>query len=127
MKKQWYWGLFVLAIVSCQNQENEDEPVADLRDTYVGTYRCEVEKKIFTTDQVLSQYVDTIMVTKLGEDQLVVNQLQELPTLEVKLLIPGHFQFTTPGTIVTFPSNGRIELVHGPDTAFYEIVGNILP
>lgn len=112
--------LAFLLISGCKLGVEEPMPEADPRDIHVGRYVCNVIKKNYNTQTILDSYTDTVDLVKQGQDNILIENVQNLQFPELKSLSPG--SYVGIGTISRFEMNQLI-ITHGPDSAYYEFKG----
>jgi hypothetical protein len=118
-----FFCLSILVITACEKDEQAQVEL-DIRDTYVGSYICEVTKKNFQTQVILDRYIDTIQVAKEGEEQLKIIPRQNIQFPDVKLLqVNGPRQLYVGMVTIVVLNQAEITIDHGPDSAFYELRG----
>ena len=111
--------LFTTCLVGCTARETVD-PVVDQRDQHVGTYACEVVIENFVTKQVYSTFLDTLVLSKQGANELLVESQKKtsLPVLQVLPPYAYYGQFTSLNI-----QRDVLNLTSGPDARFYVYKG----
>jgi hypothetical protein len=118
LRKLYFLPALMLGLMdSCKT--NEKDPLVDQRDNHVGTYVCDVTVQLYQTSTVLRSFVDTLVITKSGMNEIkLVSNEKQLPDL--KFVQPnGYYGLHT---IVRIDQD-KLFLTNGPDTAFYEYKG----
>lgn len=134
MKKITYYlsSFFVLALFllsACQeevvqNEEEAEENIDEISEVYAGSYICKVTKEVFR-DSIIDSYVDTIEITRIGEENLTIGRVRNFQLPEVKFMNGNVSEAAYSGllTIVAFRNDSTVKISHGFDSAFYRFNG----
>lgn len=104
---------------SCK-KETEPAPVIDQRDQHIGMYVCKVIVQNYTTKKILSTYLDTLELSKVGQNQIQIKDTKQpqLPDLEV--LSPQAYYGLF--TVLSFERD-TLSITNGPDSLHYVYKG----
>lgn len=123
------WFAFILFIlIACQedspDQLPEEANLDEIYALYTGDYICEVSK-MYYPDSVIESYIDTIQVSRKGNDHLIIESTRNITLPETQFSGGNTMNASYLGllTIIAFSHESLIEISHGPDSAFYMFSG----